>query len=68
MKTIITGVMVTIAVAVSGCTGLEVGGKAWIARIDERQESQRTYKENAVPLKCYFVDCTHNDVDFQNAK
>jgi len=48
--------MVIVAAMVSGCTGLEIGGKAWISRIDERQESQRTYRE-AVPLKCYFVNC-----------
>lgn len=34
----------------SACTGMEVGGKLWISRVDERQESQRTHN---VPLKCY---------------
>lgn len=36
--------------ALTGCTGIEAGGKLWITRIDEKQESQRTYN---VPLKCY---------------
>jgi len=40
----------------SGCTGMEVGGKLWISRVDEKQESQRTHN---VPLKCYlWEDCT----------
>ena len=40
----------------TGCAGMEVGGKVGVYRVDERQESQRTYR-NAVPLKCYFVQC-----------
>ncbi len=59
MKTnwIIAIVAAAVAATTSGCTGLEIGGKAWITRVDERQESQRTHRENMVPLKCYFVDC-----------
>lgn len=39
----------------SGCTGMEVGGKLWVSRVDERQESQRTHN---IPLKCYlWADC-----------
>lgn len=45
--------------AVTGCSGLEVGGKAWIASIDEKSESSRTYRQN-VPLKCYFTDCSNS--------
>lgn len=41
----------------SGCTGLELGGRLGVYRVDERQESSRTNVENKVPLKCYFVDC-----------
>lgn len=47
---------VAIATLVTGCSGLEIGGKAWIASIDEKSESSRTYRQN-VPLKCYFTDC-----------
>jgi len=43
--------------ALTGCSGMEIGGKAWIASIDEKSESSRTYRSN-VPLKCYFTDCT----------
>lgn len=42
--------VIAIAVNCVGCTGMEVGGKLWVSRVDERQESQRTYN---VPLKCY---------------
>jgi hypothetical protein len=45
-----------IAGVLTGCSGLEIGGKAWIASIDEKSESSRTYRSN-VPLKCYFTDC-----------
>jgi len=41
----------------SGCTGIELGGRLGVYRVDERQESSRTNLENKVPLKCYFVDC-----------
>ena len=50
----LVGVVVLIC---SGCTGIEVGGKLGVYRVDERQESSRTNVENRVPLKCYFVDC-----------
>lgn len=43
----------------TGCTGIEAGGKLWITRVDERQESQRTHN---VPLKCYlWSDCTKSN-------
>jgi hypothetical protein len=41
--------------ACSACSGMEVGGKLWVSRVDERQESQATHN---VPLKCYlWSDC-----------
>lgn len=45
-----------IAIATQGCSGIEVGTKAWVMRVDESQSSQRTHRE-AVPWKCYFVNC-----------
>lgn len=45
-----------IAMLFTGCSGIELGGKAWLSRVDERQESQRTYRES-IPWKCYFVAC-----------
>jgi ligand-binding sensor domain-containing protein len=34
----------------SGCTGIELGGRLGVYRVDERQESQKTHN---VPLACY---------------
>lgn len=54
MKTIgyLAYVAAVVAVVINfvGCTGIEAGGKLWITRVDEKQESQRTHN---VPLKCY---------------
>lgn len=48
-------VVVAVVINCVGCTGMEVGGKLWVSRVDERQESQRTHN---VPLKCYlWSDC-----------
>jgi hypothetical protein len=63
MKNVVIVAMVIIATTTSGCTGIEIGGKAWISRVDEKQESQRTYRDNSVPLKCYFVDCAQKTSD-----
>jgi len=52
--------LIVIAIGLSACSGLEMGGKLGIYRVDERQESQRTYRR-AVPWKCYFTAC--NDVE-----
>jgi len=49
----------------SGCTGMEVGGRLGVYRVDERQESSRTHLENKVPLKCYFVDCYQPTTDLK---
>jgi hypothetical protein len=47
---------VAVVLVCSGCTGMEVGGKLWVSRVDERQESQATHN---VPLKCYlWADCS----------
>lgn len=47
--------VVAVVVNLVGCTGIEAGGKLWITRVDEKQESQRTHN---VPLKCYlWSDC-----------
>lgn len=52
-------ILVIIALGCSACTGIEAGGKLWITRVDEKQESQRTHN---VPLKCYlWSDCTKSN-------
>ena len=58
-----TGYLLIVAACIislcTGCTGIEAGGKLWITRVDERQESQRTHN---VPLKCYlWQDCTKSN-------
>jgi len=53
LKFVVGAIMCLLA----GCTGMEVGGKVGIYRVDERQESSRTNVDNRVPLKCYFVQC-----------
>lgn len=40
----------------TGCSGVELGGRVGLYRVDERQESQRTYR-HSVPWKCYFTQC-----------
>lgn len=53
--------------AVTGCSGLEVGGKAWIASIDEKSESSRTYRQN-VPLACYlWKDCAEQPTEVKGS-
>ena len=51
-----------LAVTVTGCAGLEIGGTAGLYRVDERQSQQATYERNTKPLKCWFVtspDCAN---------
>lgn len=52
--------MAAVLFGASGCSGMEVGGRLGVYRVDERQESQRTYRQ-AVPLKCYFTSCAPAD-------
>lgn len=48
-------IMAVLIVGLNACTGIEAGGKLWITRVDEKQESQKTHN---VPLKCYlWADC-----------
>lgn len=54
MKRLIVGFIV--AGAISGCSGIGVGGKLEMFRVDERQDSSRTYRQ-AIPLRCYFTQC-----------
>ena len=48
-------IMAALALAARGCSGIEIGGKAWIMKVDEAQSSQRTNAQP--PLKCLFVNC-----------
>lgn len=56
MRKLMLSILGLAMAALSGCTGMEIGGKLWVSRVDERQESQRTHN---VPLKCYlWADCS----------
>jgi hypothetical protein len=56
-----------LGLAMTGCSGMEVGGKAWVSRVDERQESQRTYRDN-VPLACYlWKNCNSQPAEVQGS-
>lgn len=46
-----------LAFVLTGCSGMEVGGRLGVYRVDQRQESQATHR-NPMPLKCYlWADC-----------
>jgi hypothetical protein len=61
MRIILLAVMSVVVASLSACTGIEAGGKLWITRVDERQESQKTHN---VPLKCYlWSDCSQAAVE-----
>lgn len=42
-------------ILMSGCSGMELGGKLGIYAVDEKQDSSRTYRRPA--LKCLFISC-----------
>jgi len=56
MRQVKTVIFVALAALASGCSGIEIGGKAWIMKVDEAQSSQRTNAQP--PLKCLFVNCS----------
>jgi hypothetical protein len=55
-----------IALTQIGCAGMEVGGKLGMYRVDERQESQRTY-DRKVGLRCLFTDCNKENTEAQGS-
>lgn len=47
-----------VMIALSACTGIEVGGKLGVYRVDTYSHSVDT-KKQPLPLKCYlWADCT----------
>ena len=49
-------------VMLTGCAGVELGARAGLYRVDQRQESQATHAK-PLPLKCYiWADCTSQAV------
>lgn len=61
MRQLKTVIFAALALLVSGCSGIEIGGKAWIMKVDEAQSSQRTNAQP--PLKCLFVNCAQTNVE-----
>ena len=57
--------MLAVLATVSGCSGVEIGGRLGVYRVDEREESSRMTRHNAVPLKCYFVQCEQEVLDLK---
>jgi hypothetical protein len=64
MDVFITHLVYTIALGI-GLSGFELGAKAGLYRVDERQESSAMTRHNAVPLKCYFVQCESQTLDLK---
>ena len=63
--TIAMGVGLYLMITLSACSGFELGAKAGLYRVDERQESSAMTRHNAVPLKCYFVQCEQPTLDLK---
>jgi len=55
MKRMLPVLLAVSAAFATGCSGLEIGGKAWVMKVDESYQSQKTLK--TPPLKCLFVNC-----------
>jgi hypothetical protein len=66
MRQLRTVIFAALALFASGCSGIEIGGKAWIMKVDEAQSSQRTHAQP--PLKCLFVNCAAtNEISAEEA-
>lgn len=50
LKLIILCALITV---VTGCAGVELGGKLGLYRVDEKQDSSATVQAQTKPLKCY---------------
>lgn len=47
-------VLLVLVVGLSGCSGMELGGKMGIYRVDQMESSQSTQK---TPFKCLWTNC-----------
>lgn len=65
MRKLMFGLLGLVLSCLSACTGLEIGAKAGIYRVDERSESQKTHN---IPLKCYlWADCSQASTQVQGS-
>lgn len=44
--------------SLQGCSGVEIGTKAWLTRVDTHEESSKTLNK-PMGLRCMFTDCDH---------
>lgn len=47
----------------SGCAGVELGGKLGLYRVDEKQDSSATVQAQTKPFVCYFKQCTQEEIN-----
>jgi hypothetical protein len=45
-------------VYLTGCAGVELGGKFGLYRVDERADNSATVQAQTKPFKCYWVNCS----------
>ena len=65
MRIVNYSALLILTAILSGCSGIEIGGKAWIMKVDEAASSQKT---NATPpLKCLFVNCQEKAEEVQGS-
>lgn len=55
LSVLLWGVAGYLAMSLTGCAGLEIGGKAGIYAVDDRQETQVT-RSRAKPMKCLWAN------------
>jgi hypothetical protein len=48
----------------SGCSGIELGGRLGVYRVDTYSNSVHTQRK-PLPLKCYFVNCEEKEEEQQ---
>lgn len=48
-----------LGVLLTGCAGIEAGGKFGLYAVEDRHEVQET-NSKAKPFKCLFIPCTQN--------
>lgn len=51
------GIVIGVVLLVSGCAGVELGGKLGLYRVDERADRSNTYAKQTKPFRCLFVEC-----------
>lgn len=50
-------IAVLLCLNLTGCAGVELGGRLGVYRVDERADSSATVQAQTKPWKCYFTEC-----------